>query len=124
EEAWITKGTTIEEALDKNNVEINKLDKVSPALTEEAEEDTEITITRVEEKEEVVEEAIAFKTIEKKDNTLNKGQSKVLKSGKEGKAKKTYTVTFENGQEVSRELIDEETIEKSVAKEVAVGTKE
>src|SRR5699024_2884842 len=37
---------------------------------------------------------------------------------------KTYKVVFENGEEVSKEIIDEETVKKSKDKVVAVGTKE
>lgn len=122
-EMWVTKGTTIEEALEKNEIDVNKLDKVSPKLTDKVKKDTDITITRIEEKEIEVEEAIAFKTIEKNDSSMNKGQSKVVKQGQEGKANKTYKITYENGKEVARDLIAEEVIKESVAKEVAVGTK-
>lgn len=124
EEIWVTNGTTVEEALEENELTLNKLDKVTPALSDQVKDDTTITITRVKEEEVVIEESIAFQTIEEKDSSMSKGQSKVIEAGKEGKAKKTYTVTYENGEEVARDLIAEEVIEKSLPKKVAIGTKE
>lgn len=124
EEIWVTKGTTVKEALEKNDVKLNKLDKVSPKLSGKVKKDTDIAITRVKEEQVELEESTAFKTIEKQDSSMNKGQSKVIQEGKAGKTKKTYTVTYENGEEVARDLIAEEVIEKSVPKEIAIGTKE
>src|SRR5699024_8426447 len=124
EEAWAIKGNTVEEVLEKNDIKQKKYNKVSPKLSKKEKKDTEIDVTRVKEKEEEVEEAVSFKTVEKEDSSLEKGKTKVTKQGKEGKVKKTYNVTYENGEEVARDVIDEETITKSVDKEVAVGTKE
>src|SRR5699024_4794813 len=106
------------------DIELKKADKVSPKLSNKVKKDTEIEITRVKKKEEEVEEAISYDTVEKEDSSLEKGKTKVTKEGKEGKVKKTFNVTYENGKEVDREVIAEETVTDSVDKEVAVGTKE
>src|SRR5699024_2709652 len=63
-------------------------------------------------------------TKKKDDNSLAKGEEKTEKEGKKGKVSKTYEITKENGEEVSRELIDEEVLKESKDEVIAVGTKE
>lgn len=121
---WATKGLTVEDVLEKNDIELNKQDKVSPKQSKKVTKDTEIEITRVTSKEETVEEDISFKTVEKEDSSLEKGKTKVLKDGQKGKVEKTYKVTYENGQEVNRNTLDETVLKESVDKVISVGTKE
>lgn len=121
-ELWTT-GGTVEEILEDNSITYTELDKIEPALQTEIEEDTEITITHVEKELEEIEEAIPFNTVEKQDESLNKGSKKTLTDGKDGKVAKTYEVTFENGEEVEREVVAEEVIAESVDQVVAIGTK-
>lgn len=120
---WTTK-VTVKEFLQENEITLNKFDRVEPQLDSQIDEETKISITRVEKIEKEVEEEIAFKTEEQQDSSLEKGKTKVLKEGKPGLAKRTYEITKENGEEVSREIIQEKIIEEPVNKVVAVGTKE
>ncbi|MFD2045585.1 ubiquitin-like domain-containing protein [Ornithinibacillus salinisoli] len=122
EKVWTT-GGTIQELLDSNNISLSDQDKVEPAVKEDVKNDIKVNIVRVETKTEEVEEAIAFRTETREDNTLEKGKKKVLAKGQDGKIVKIYEVTFENGKEVSRELIDEEVSQDSENRVVAVGTK-
>ncbi|WP_068675853.1 G5 and 3D domain-containing protein [Oceanobacillus sp. Castelsardo] len=117
-------GGTVKDLLEESKIELNKLDKISPSLDDEVTKDTSVTITRVEKKEEKLEEEIAFDTETKKDSSLEKGKEKVMTEGKKGKVLKTFEVTLENGEEVSRELLDEAIQEEKVDRVVAVGTKE
>jgi len=115
---------TVEQFLEENNITLNKLDKVKPKKNKVITKDTKLEITRIVEKEKVVEEAIAFETVKEKDASLEKGKKKVTKEGKDGLAKVTYKITKENGKEVDREVIEEEILEKPVKQIVKVGTKE
>lgn len=123
EKIWTT-GGTVADILSENNITYNVLDKISPAVEKEVTKDTEISIVRVEKKTETVEEKIAFKTEKKEDNSLEKGKERIVSEGKEGTVAKTYEITLENGKEINRELLDEEVIEESKNKVIAVGTKE
>ncbi|MGM8213062.1 ubiquitin-like domain-containing protein [Virgibacillus sp. W0430] len=120
---WTT-GGKVAEVLAANDITYKDQDKIDPVLTEDVTENTKITIVHVEEKTEKVEEKIAFKTETKKDATLEKGKERVIVEGKEGRVAKEYKVTLENGEEVQRELLREEVVEKSENKVVAIGTKE
>lgn len=57
------------------------------------------------------------------DASLRVGVSKVTNPGKAGKKKITYQVTKINGELVEEVVIDEETLEKAVPKQVIQGTK-
>ncbi|MEI3614891.1 ubiquitin-like domain-containing protein [Pseudogracilibacillus sp. SO30301A] len=122
-EFWTT-GGTVEELLDKNNIKIKKTDKVKPGLAEEVTEDMEVSIIHVEKESLEIEESIPFETEEQEDSSLEKGTTKTISEGTEGKVLKIYEVTKENKEEVERELIEEKVLEESKNKVVAVGTKE
>jgi len=119
---WTT-STTVADFLKNQDVQLNELDKVKPALTDELTEKSNVTVTRIEKVTDVVEEPIAFNVVEKKDDNIEKGVQKVINSGKEGKQEKHYEVTIENGQEVTRKLLKTETVQKSEDRVVALGTK-
>ncbi len=119
---WTT-ASTVEEFLEENEIKMTEHDKVKPELEETIEEDSKIELTRIEEEMEEVEEAISFKVKEKTDSSLEKGKSYVETEGKKGKVLRTYKVTYENGEESEREVIEEEVLEKSKNQVVVVGTK-
>ncbi|MUV38011.1 uncharacterized protein JNUCC1_01819 [Lentibacillus sp. JNUCC-1] len=120
---WTT-GGTIKGLLKEEKIDIGDLDKVKPKLGKKLNEDTTIAITRVEKQSEEVEHNVPFKTETKHDNSLEKGKKKVVSKGNEGKVVKTYEITMENGEEVSRDLVKEDVVQESSNKVIAVGTKE
>jgi uncharacterized protein YabE (DUF348 family) len=122
QQVWTT-STTVADFLKEQNVTLNELDKVEPALTEEVDQEGAITVTRIEKVTDVVEEPIAFDVVKQSDNSIEKGKQKVIDSGKEGKREKHYEVVKENGKEVSRKLLKTETVEESKNRVVALGTK-
>ncbi|MDG5789971.1 ubiquitin-like domain-containing protein [Evansella sp. AB-P1] len=119
---WTT-STTIGDLLEKENITLNELDKVEPAIDDEINEDTDVNIVRVEKVTDVVEETIDFATVKRNDSSLERGSEEVVESGQEGRLKKHYEVIFEDGEEVSRELVKEEMVQESQDRIVAVGTK-
>ncbi|PWA12114.1 hypothetical protein DCC39_07655 [Pueribacillus theae] len=120
---WTT-STTVADLLKEQKVELNELDRVEPGKDEEVSPETKINVVRVEKVTDVVEEAVAFATVTKKDGSLSKGKEKVIDEGQKGKVKKHYEVILENGKEVKRKLVKEEKVKDSKNRIVAVGTKE
>lgn len=120
---WTT-GGTVQELLSANNIALNELDKIEPALKEEVTEDTVVSIIRVVKKKEEKEEEIPFKTEERKDSSLEKGKKKVIEEGKTGVRVIKYEVTYENDEETERDELSEEVKEEPKTEIVAVGTKE
>ena len=66
---------------------------------------------------------IKYKTIEKKDPTLKKGQTKVIESGSSGCKSVAYRILKQNGQVISKTLLSRDTYNPH-NRIVAVGTKE
>ncbi|WP_430789409.1 ubiquitin-like domain-containing protein [Virgibacillus flavescens] len=119
---WTT-GGTVEQLLDNNKIKLSESDKLNVDLKEQVSSENPINIVRVEKAEVEVEEAVAFKTEQKEDGSLTKGEKRVVSEGKKGTVIKTYEVVKENGKEVSRKLIGEEVKEDSESRVVAIGTK-
>jgi hypothetical protein len=96
--------------------------KASQASTDEfvtrvAAEDTDVTTATVTE-----EKKIAPGEVVKKDPTAFKGEKTVLRKGDSGTELVTYTVTYEDGVEVSREQAMSVVVEPATDKVVSVGT--
>ncbi|WAA12332.1 G5 and 3D domain-containing protein [Fervidibacillus halotolerans] len=123
EKKYWTTSTTVGDFLKQQEIELNELDRIEPSLETKLNKESSIVITRVEKVTDVVEEPIDYAVVTKKDSSLLSGSEKVIQQGKEGKRQKEYEVIYENGEEVSRELISEDVIEEAVDKIVAVGTK-
>lgn len=121
---WTT-GGSVSDLLDHHEISLKeKLDKIEPELSESVENEMLITITRVEKETDLIEENIDFKTEKQEDPTLVKGKEKVISEGKAGTVVKTFEVTKENGEEVNRELKNEEIKVASENRVVAIGTKD
>lgn len=119
---WTT-AMTVEQFLEENEIEMSKHDKVKPELDEELDSESKVKITRIEKETEESEEEISFKTEEKTDSSLEKGKSYIDQEGKKGKVLKTYEVTYKNGEESDREVIEEKVLKESKKQIIIVGTK-
>lgn len=69
-------------------------------------------------------EAIAAPVEEIQDDTMYQGESKVITPGVDGQAQITADVTYVNGMEKGRDIIESVTLAEPTTKVVAVGTKE
>jgi uncharacterized protein YabE (DUF348 family) len=123
QQVWTT-STTVADFLKEQNVKLNELDTVEPALTDKIDVKSAITVTRIEKVTDVVEEPIAFDVVTKNDSNIEKGEQKVIDSGKEGKQEKHFEVIIENGKEKTRKLLKTITVAESKDRVVALGTKE
>ncbi|WP_066185722.1 MULTISPECIES: ubiquitin-like domain-containing protein [Gracilibacillus] len=123
-EVLTSPGSTIEELLVEESIELGKLDRVEPEKDALIERDQGINIVRVEKVTDVVEEKQDSKLVKRSDDSLAKGTEEVVSEGKSGIVEKHYEVVMENGEEVSRELVKEEVTQDSEDRIVAVGTME
>lgn len=122
EEVWTTE-ETVEDLLENEDIEYDKNDRIEPALDEDIEEDMQVKVTYVTTKKVDKEENVPFEVEKKNDGSLKKGTQKTVKDGKDGTILRTYEITLENGEEVNREVIDEDVVEPKQNKVIAVGTK-
>ncbi|ADU28332.1 G5 and 3D domain-containing protein [Evansella cellulosilytica] len=121
-EFWTT-STTVADFLERENFTLGELDRVEPSLEEKLDEEVELNVVRVEKVTDVVEETVDFATVRRNDSSLEQGSEEVVQNGQEGRIEKHYEVIFEDGEEVSRELVKEEKVRDSEDRIVAVGTK-
>lgn len=114
---------TVEGALKDVDVKVGEKDIVEPGMDSLLAKNMNIVIKRVEIKEEVVEEEVAFKTVTKDDSSIDEGTTKVVTEGVKGKDKVTYEITYIDGKESSRKEVARETVTAAVDKVVANGTR-
>lgn len=114
--------STVEALLVRKDIELDDLDQITPDLDAPIEPGTEIVIERVD-LDEVVEE-IALEHGEQRieTNDLNRDTTRVRDEGADGLRHDTYRVTLVDGEEVERELVDQEVVEEPRDRVVLVGT--
>lgn len=116
-----TNKDTIGDLLEELDITYGENDKLSKGASESISDKDNIIITRVTFKEEVVQDDINFEEKKVKDYKIPLGENRILSEGEVGKKNITYKVTYENGVEVKREVVNEEVISAASDKVVAEG---
>jgi uncharacterized protein YabE (DUF348 family) len=94
----------VSEVLRENGVTLSRLDQTSPNLSHPPNE--KIVVTRINVEEKIEEEEIDFKTVAKKDSKLGWREKKIEQKGEKGIMEVKYKITYENGEEVSRVILE------------------
>lgn len=100
-----------------NNSSINRIIEVGRGEESEREVTTET-------RRETVQEEIPFETERRENADLTSGTEQVIQEGQTGTKEFTYDVTYENGEEVGRELVSEEVVTEPIIRIIEVGTQE
>ena len=119
-----TSAQTVEDVLKKFQVELDEDDRVEPEAKTKVAEGMEITVRRVEVKEEVKTEEVPFETQYQDTDSLYEGETQIKTQGVAGEKEVTYQVTFVDGEEESREAASEKVTKEPVAEVVLRGTAE
>lgn len=108
--------------LNTEKITLSANDKVSPPIETKLSTGMDVWITRVE--TETIQEVkpVDFKTVIRNDNNTLKSHSKVLQKGVSGEKNVTLNVTYENGKEVSREVVKEVIVKEPQSKIIVQGT--
>ena len=112
----ITTPISIKEAIRLAGFELGEKDIVKTVP------DQEIEVIRVSESEVKMEQAIPCGVERTSDNSLERGLTKTVSAGKNGLAMNTVRITYHNGQEVKREVINSETLVQPKNRVIAMGT--
>lgn len=123
ETTYRTWQNTVGELLGEQRIEVGDRDRVDPPLNNQLTTDQLITVTRVAVVEVTKHESISFarKTIE--DPNRPRGEEQVTQRGKNGTKALVYSVTRENGIEVSRKLVRTEVTEEATPEILSIGTR-
>jgi len=114
-------GGTVEDAIKKAGILLNKGDKVNLPLSDIIEKPTVIKITRLVEKLITEKSPIPFSTITKSNYNMDYGKQKIIQNGQDGVLQKTYKAVFEDGKLISKELIEKKTLKQPKPRIVEVG---
>ncbi|HEX5919244.1 MAG TPA: transglycosylase family protein [Nocardioides sp.] len=116
---------TVADVLESTGFDVDKHDKVRPALTTEIADGDKIVVTdiRVATKK-VKREAIDAPVVEREDSSLFEGEQEVVRAGRDGVRAVTYQLRFVNGELAARKVVKADVRQRAVPRIVAVGTKE
>lgn len=112
---------TVKEAIKLAGFQLGEKDIVKTLPNEKTVPNQEIEVIRVTEEEIQLEEAIPFQTEKTIDDTLEKGLTKTISRGKEGVALNTIKITYHNGEEVAREVVDSQIKVEPKNRVIALG---
>jgi uncharacterized protein YabE (DUF348 family) len=121
---FITTNLTVRQALAEAKVSFDRDDQVRPAIDSRLTDGTSIRVVRVKKDTVVETDEIPFKTIRQADNTMEKGQEKVLQKGSEGVRQATFRVVYLDGKLTQRKPLSTRVTKKPVNEVVVYGTKE
>ena len=117
-----TYGQTVGELLESINLSLNEGDAIDVALDTMTYDGMQLNIDRWTTSTEYIYEEVPFETEYVQTNKLLKGEEKVATEGVNGELKHTATITYFNGQEVSREIIATEQTVETVNQVIKQGT--
>ena len=118
----ITDEATVGDVLSRIGVELGPHDRVVPDLDSPTEQGMVVAVERVEIREEVREEAIAFATEERRTDALRQGERREVQGGLNGVSRITEEITLVNGAAEARETLRTETLREPRPRIVEVGT--
>jgi len=112
----------IGQMLAAEKITVGAFDKVSPSINQTLTQGLKISVIRV--KIDLVNgtKSIAFDTVQKPNDAMQKGISKIIQEGQTGEKKIITKTMYENGKEMSRQVVSQVTNKQPVEKIIMVGT--
>jgi uncharacterized protein YabE (DUF348 family) len=118
-----TQGKTVGGALMDLGILLAGNDRVTPALGQPLVDNLAIRVVRVRQVTLVERQPIPYESILVPDDNLEIDQQRLAEAGKDGEFRRRWQVTYEDGEEASRLLIDEWVAAEPVTRRVAYGRK-
>ena len=120
QKGYLVRQNSVSDVLDELGIVVNPQDIVNLDLNYVVNDGDLIQITRVNEAN--IEEVVAVKSNTINTTGLELFTTKVAQQGQDGQVKNTYRVTYQNGNEVSRQLIGSEVISPGTDTIIETGT--
>lgn len=121
-EVW-TAPATVEEFLETEEVELGQFDEIEPGLDEELEAYQDIEILRIEKIYTAKETSIPYESVHRSNSSLDRGMFRVISEGEEGVKKEKVEIVIADGEEVSREVVEEQIVEPPKNEIIENGTR-
>ena len=114
---------TVAEALQRAGISLGTDDRLSLSADAQVWEGLRLKVTRVTTEQMTIETKILPAVTYINDANLDKGKQRVVNPGEDGVLAREYTVVYEDGQEVERQLVGERVVKPAVKKVIARGTR-
>lgn len=108
--------------LSENNVTLGRLDKTVPGQNGLLENNSQIAVTRINVEEKVIPEDIPYKTITKLDSKIGWREKSTETEGEKGILEVKYKITYHDGKEISRVVLEKNITKDPVTEVVTQGT--
>jgi uncharacterized protein YabE (DUF348 family) len=112
----------IENMFAEEGIAVSEYDKVKPLKTESITDGMKIVITRVESKIFKETRPVEFATVIQKDDNLERTVTKVAQEGQKGEREISTRVVYEDGKEVSRQVVSDIVKKQPVQRVLVQGT--
>ncbi|MDF2891961.1 MAG: hypothetical protein K0R80_2328 [Clostridia bacterium] len=114
---------TVENVLKEAEILIGSKDRVEPTMSAILQDDMQVNVVRVEEKLSSQKVPMEFTNEVKKIESLAKGLVNVVKKGQPGEKEVTIKTVYEDGKEVSKQIVSEKVIQQPVNGLIEEGVK-
>jgi uncharacterized protein YabE (DUF348 family) len=108
--------------LNAEGITLRDQDKLSLDKTARLTDGIKVEVIRVDTKVLTDTSTISYGTVVKTDSGLANTQKRIIQDGQEGEKKTTFSVTYENGKEIVRKILEEIVSKKPIDKIVVLGT--
>lgn len=119
---FFTLAGTVGDAIIDSGIALGEDDLVNPKITASLQNNLQISITRVEIREEVLQKPIDFKTISREDDSLGWRTKKIQQKGIRGAKEIRYRVVSHDSREISRKVLGENIIREPTPEIAVQGT--
>jgi len=113
---------TVSDALQKAGAVLSDLDETNYDLETLISPGMVISITRVRQESIVKKDAIPYQVVVKNDNNQDESFRRVVQQGQQGELHREYKVVYRDGEEISRELVEEKVATQPIDHIVRAGT--
>jgi hypothetical protein len=121
QEVSLLEGTSTGTALDEMGIILGQLDRVSPPLNTMLDTGIRIVITRVTERIETRQQIIPYDRQELPNESMAAGEVHLIQAGKNGLSEQHVRHVYENGKEVSSEVVSDVIIDVATPEIILVG---
>ncbi|MFT4296302.1 MAG: transglycosylase family protein [Micropruina sp.] len=118
-----TTAGTVAELLGEQNLSMQVDDRIKPGLATAVTDKQTVSLDRVTVTTKTKTEKVGYGTTKTSSKSLFKGQTKVTKAGKNGKAEVTYEYTTVNGGKATKKVLKRIVVMAPVKQKVVIGTK-
>lgn len=113
---------TVEDMLAAEGIKYSNIDRVYPELDTAVSTDMVVRVVRVTEKEITQKQTLSYADEIKEMPSWEKGIEKTLRKGSSGESISTIKITYEDGVEKSREVVNQKVTKVPLSHLIAVGT--